>query len=374
MCATKVPDAPRLAARCVREPGRLPSCYEPTGMNPAGEVPVRLLDRTRPWTPSHRFTSEPPPRASACEQSALRPAPLRSICLAAPRASRRGDASDRLLPSHVFVRAPAPRWFPSASRAHARARFGGSPVITSGRFASAGRTSLPCGFIAVGVVFPSRCVSAEPLTPLSLLPDRARRSRGDAPSWKPPRPTVGAPRDAGARGGTARGAFHRSRALAPRRPFGRPARASFRGCGLAAARTGGRCLFTRAVAVPKDDARPSQAPVHAPRCQTGITLLWASASLADFCNQSRRAGTPDERSILAREWSFWLRCSPAPTDAGCVGRRAASPHRGACEPRSARDGFRTPRSTCVDMADRGPKRSSEGVRARLRRELRVPSS
>jgi hypothetical protein len=41
--------------------------------------------------------------------------------------------------------------------------------------------------------------------------------------------------------GTARGAFHRSRALAPRRPFGRPARASFRGCGLAAARTGGRC-------------------------------------------------------------------------------------------------------------------------------------
>jgi hypothetical protein len=26
--------------------------------------------------------------------------------------------------------------------------------------------------------------------------------------------------------------------------------------------------------------------------------------LADFCNRCRRAGTPDERSILAREWSF----------------------------------------------------------------------
>jgi len=44
-------------------------------------------------------------------RSAPRPAPLRSTCLAARRTLRTRDASDRLLPSHLFVPVPAPRRF-----------------------------------------------------------------------------------------------------------------------------------------------------------------------------------------------------------------------------------------------------------------------
>jgi len=44
-------------------------------------------------------------------RSTPRPAPLRSTCLAARRTSRTRDASDRLLPSHLFVPVPAPRRF-----------------------------------------------------------------------------------------------------------------------------------------------------------------------------------------------------------------------------------------------------------------------
>jgi len=86
------------------------------------------------------------------------------------------DASDRLLPSHVFVRAPAPRRFPGSSCAFAPAprgdrlshvsaiRFGGPHVLR--------------GFIAAGLLFPSRCVRAEPLVFLSPPPRPSSRSRG----------------------------------------------------------------------------------------------------------------------------------------------------------------------------------------------------
>jgi len=53
------------------------------------------------------------------------------------------------------------------------------------------------------------------------------------------------------------------------------------------------------------------------------------------------------------------RYSPAPTDAGCVGPGCVAAPR-ACEPRPARCGLRTLRSTCVDWASRGPKCSSKG--------------
>jgi len=50
------------------------------------------------------------------------------------------DASDRLLPSHVFVRVPAPRGFPMRRSACALRAIGEIACLTSVRFASVGRT------------------------------------------------------------------------------------------------------------------------------------------------------------------------------------------------------------------------------------------
>jgi len=65
--------------------------------------------------------------------------------------------------------------------------------------------------------------------------------------------------------------------------------------------SGSRRLFT-----PGRPLRSSRRPGPRPRAPlpTGVTLLWTSASPADFCNLKQRAGTPNERSILAREWGF----------------------------------------------------------------------
>jgi len=100
------------------------------------------------------LTSEPPPRVSARGGES----PSASVtasdlpCGSSRRVTR--DASDRLLPSHVFVRAPVPRRFSVASSACASARSRRSPGSRSGRFASAGRTLSRSGVVAVGVVFP----------------------------------------------------------------------------------------------------------------------------------------------------------------------------------------------------------------------------
>jgi len=102
----------------------------------------------------------------------------------------------------------------------------------------------------------------------------------------------------------------------------------------------------------------------------------ASLSLGVACRLLqplyRRAGTPDERSTLAREWGFrpaTRRHQPMPVALApwCV----AAP--GTCEPPSAHAGLRATRSTCVDETDSGPRRSSKGRRAVLD-DSRVPSS
>jgi len=105
---------------------------------------------------------------------------------------------------------------------------------------------------------------------------------------------------------------------------------------------------------------------------TGDTLLWTSVSLADFCNLKRRAGTPYERSTLAREWSFrpaTRRHQPMPV--ALVPRRVAAPE--TCEPRSATHQLAPMRSTCVDGAVRGPRRSSKGEPRALGRCRACPS-
>jgi len=65
------------------------------------------------------------------------------------------------------------------------------------------------------------------------------------------------------------------------------------------------------------------------------------------------------------------RCSPAPTDASCVGLRDTLPHRGPASHGPHATCLRTLRSTCVDKANRGPKRRSEGDRAFFERFARA---
>jgi hypothetical protein len=88
--------------------------------------------------------------------------------------------------------------------------------------------------------------------------------------------------------------------------------------------SGSRRLFT-----PGRPLRSSRELGPRPRAPlpTGVTLLWTSAPLADFCNLKQRAGTPNERSILAREWSFrsaTRRHQPMPVALA----RDTLPHRG----------------------------------------------
>jgi hypothetical protein len=63
------------------------------------------------------------------------------------------DASDRLLPSHVFVPAPAPRWFPMRpALSRLRARGDRLPHVSAIRF---GGPHVLRGFVAAGLLFPS---------------------------------------------------------------------------------------------------------------------------------------------------------------------------------------------------------------------------
>jgi hypothetical protein len=98
-----------------------------------------------------------------------------------------------------------------------------------------------------------------------------------------------------------------------------------------------RRLFTRAGPL-RDPRGPGPRP-RAP-LPAGVTLLWASTSLADFCNLIRRAGTPDERSILAHEWGFRpaaRRHQPMPVaSASAVRRRTAGLRAASCSRRLAR--------------------------------------
>jgi hypothetical protein len=82
--------------------------------------------------------------------------------LAAGRPVGTRDASDRLLPSHLFIRVPAPRGFPTR---HARCACAiGETACFHGSAARFGGRRAP----AAGVVFPLRCARAVPLTSLSL--------------------------------------------------------------------------------------------------------------------------------------------------------------------------------------------------------------
>jgi len=123
--------------------------------------------------------------------------------------ARKRDASDRLLPSHVFVRAPTPRRLPLVTCLDTREMDNRLLHISATDF---GGPHL-------------RSVAAEPLAPLSPLstmtPVLARRSQ----SREPPRPSAGV-RVNESPVGTIRSAFHLTRTLALQRSLERPSRAS----------------------------------------------------------------------------------------------------------------------------------------------------
>jgi len=92
------------------------------------------------------------------------------------------------------------------------------------RFGGPAQTCLLAHLIAAGVFFPSRCVHALPLTPLSPLPSglvtlARARTLGSRLGHLQDRPRERATRE------TTRDDFHLAKASAPRCPFGHPARA-----------------------------------------------------------------------------------------------------------------------------------------------------
>jgi len=258
------------------------------------------------------LTSEPPSNrvSESCGellgQRRVADLPCGSSC------SATRDASDRLLPSHVFVRAPTPRWFPMR-RILAYARCGQSPGSQQcdSLWRAIRALLMP---IVTGVVFPSRCVVAEPLTSLSPLPRCPSRSR--AVSHRESR-----------RGRLPRASCERStRNNDPRcLPSGKdlcPA-TTFRASGSGLPQRHGFAAAmpvfvafspSRIFSDPCGLGSRARAPLP-----LGIALLRAFGVACRLLQpettrgHTRRASNPHTRAGLL------LRCSPAPTDAGCVG-------------------------------------------------------
>jgi len=234
------------------------------------------------------------------------------------------DASDRLLPSHVSVRAPAPRRFPRSSCAFAPAPWGNRlSHVSAIRFG--GPHVLRCGFATVGLLFPSWCVRTEPLMPLSPLPRVTSRSRGvRTRRSRRDRSQPARVNDAGL--GNDPGHLPSDEDLCPATPSRAP------GSGLSRCeRLGHRCsgrrhLFTSRRTL--SDPPVGQAPVHAPRCQRESRFseprCRSSTSATCFATREHTLRAVDPRTRV----ELSPRCSPAPTDAGCVGLHDALPHRG----------------------------------------------
>jgi len=271
------------------------------------------------------LASEPPLRASArCRgvplgQRRVADSPCGSSCVT----SR--DASDRLLPSHVYVRVPAPRRFPlrqPLSRLRNRRdrlfhgsaiRFGGPHVLPWGspRRACCSRRDAcvpnlwhPC---RLSLVVSPRSHGA-----------RTRRSRRDRLSAHP--------RERCEQGRRCEMPSVLQGSLAPQRPLERPA--PDLPCDAA---WPPRARFSTPFHPPERPCELPGGPGSRPRAPlpTGVALLGASAPLADFCNlNTTRGHTLSSRPILAREWGFrpaTRRHQPMPVASASDG---ASPHRG----------------------------------------------
>jgi len=181
-----VPPVPLPAAQLVRAP---PLAVEAPGVDPRDQDRPACAPcgakRVKVGTPSvvSRVTRLPRTPTCAClvdrechagAHTVLTPRLAPAACVStpcgAPLSQRRAadlpcgsscfatrDASDRLLPSHVFVRAPAPRGFPNGVTGFRSCAIGESPGSRQG---DSLRRAAQCRFLVIarGVVFPSRRV------------------------------------------------------------------------------------------------------------------------------------------------------------------------------------------------------------------------
>jgi hypothetical protein len=240
--------------------------------------------------------------------------------------------------------------------------------FTPVRFASVGPHVRPFRGIGRRRALSSRrgpCVP-QPLTPLSPPPGFVVMLAQHADPRRPPRPFLPHPREAESATESVRGVFGRSRSLAPQRSFERPA-PDFPGVAAWPPLHRFSTPF-HPLAIPGDE-RAGQAPVHAHRCQRLARFSWALDAACRLLQpvtirgHTLRATDPRARVKLSPH------CSPAPTDAGCVG----LPVR--CHTEDPRATVRArrlspSRSTCVDESNRGPRRRSEGE-SRVLRTIRA---
>lgn len=202
---------------------------------------------------------------------------------------------------------------------------------------------------------PAWCVRTEPLTLLSPLPPVRWRSRDHSHSWEPPRSSQARPRERCEPRDDPE-CLPSVEDLRPATPSRAPGSGLRRPRGLA-------------TAVPVVDAfsparrplglRASQDRVHAPRCLRESRFFEPRRRSPTSATQTtrghtRRAFDPRTRVGLSP------RCSPAPTDAGCVGptarRRAGDLRATTCSRRLAR----------VALHSRGRGRSRAGALERRR--------
>jgi hypothetical protein len=124
--ATETAAAPPLRDGHGQLSGRLPSYRERSGFTPTADATGAFFWNA-PRDAAHRLRVR---NAASCVSTLCGDSLASAVLpngLAASQASRTLGASDRLLLSHVFVRVPAPRWFPSVSWRSRAPRYGESP-------------------------------------------------------------------------------------------------------------------------------------------------------------------------------------------------------------------------------------------------------
>jgi hypothetical protein len=163
--ATETVTLPHLAELQERRSGRLPPCRDRPEFPPAAvpHVPPGLEASCDPRTV---LASRPPPCASARRSESPWASAASSIRLAVPRASRR--AMRRTGFCHLTSSYEHPCLAGSRVVERLRARHRRSRLLHGSTSRFGGSHVAPLrDFTASGVVFPSRCVRTEPLTPLS---------------------------------------------------------------------------------------------------------------------------------------------------------------------------------------------------------------
>ncbi len=265
------------------------------------------------------------------------------------------DASDQFLPSHVFVRAPVPRRLPSG-RTLARPPSeipSASRQNESLRWVPRGPSS---GFHRVGRCIPvAMRENRTSDTPVASCPEPVELALLTL-SNRPPRPPQSARvNDANRkrsrvpsidRGPSPRNALSDARLRTSRDPR----------LGRRVSRSRRLCTPVGPFGIPRELGRRPRHPV-ASRDYASLDLGRRSPTSATVTTYGHtlRAADPRTRVELSP------RCSPAPTDAGCVGLSGALPHRGPASRNPLAPAFTPTRSACADEANHGSRRSSKGV-------------